>query len=84
MVDAKLKLTFVWLVLCLTTLLSVGASEASFTQHLALIALGIAFFKVLLVMIYFMELPLATRKYRAAYLGWVVVVLLALVALARA
>ncbi|MEM6545801.1 MAG: cytochrome C oxidase subunit IV family protein [Pseudomonadota bacterium] len=83
MLEPRIKLTLVWVALCVTTLLSVGASGASTTRYLTEIALGIAFFKVLLVMIYFMELPQAAVKYRASYLSWSAIVFLLLILLSR-
>ena len=77
-----LKLTIAWLALCLITLLSVAATHLDSPLGFAPMVLGIAFLKVFLVMQFFIELPLAARRYRLAYGGWVVLVCLVLMFMA--
>lgn len=75
---ANIKITVVWLVLCLTTVVSVGASGASASTLIGVLVLGAAFIKVHLVMHYFMELDNAPLPWRFAFLGWVLIVFIIL------
>lgn len=72
------KITAVWIVLCFTTAVSVGASGASSSAMIGVAVLGAAFLKVYLVMHYFMELDNAPRSWQLGFTGWVLVVFLLL------
>ncbi|MEM8660920.1 MAG: cytochrome C oxidase subunit IV family protein [Pseudomonadota bacterium] len=77
----QLKITVVWIVLCLSTAASVGASTSSPTLALNVAVLGVACIKVYLVMHYFMELDHAPLSWRALFATWTLVVFIVLTAL---
>lgn len=81
---AERRIHVVWAVLVAATVGSwfVGSGHAAAGHAVATLAvLSIAFAKVRLVGIHFMEIGTAPRWLRAAFEGYVVVVLVALVAL---
>ncbi|MEM8785379.1 MAG: cytochrome C oxidase subunit IV family protein [Pseudomonadota bacterium] len=74
MAASHFKITLVWIILCLTTVFSVGASGEPTDVRLAIAVLGAAFVKVFLVMHYFMELDEAPPLWRGVFAGWTVIV----------
>lgn len=78
MTAPHLKTTIVWLILCLTTALSVGLSGGAPSTTIAVAVLGAAFMKVYLVLHYFMELDEAPLPWRAVFAGWTIIVFLVL------
>ena len=81
MTAPHLRLTIVWLILCLTTALSVEIGGGPPEATLGVAVLGAAFVKVYLVAHYFMELDAAPLPWRAAFAAWTVAVFLLLSAL---
>lgn len=76
----------VWLFLLSATVFSwiIGADASAggaASTDVGIAVLVIAFFKVRLVLIHFMELKVAPWQWRAVYEGWVIIVCLLLVAL---
>lgn len=78
------RVTYVWLLLaaltCLSWVLADGVEPASAegAQFLAVGLLALAFFKVRLVIMYFMEVLDAPRVLRALMEAWVVLVFVAM------
>ena len=60
------------MVLCAITIFSVGAGSGDVDAGLGVAVLGAAFFKVHLVMHYFMELDDAPLSWRLAFGGWAI------------
>lgn len=81
MTRPHLTIAVVWLILCLTTMMSIGASGGAPSVGVAVAVLGAAFVKVYLVLHYFMELDAAPLGWRAVFAGWTVGVFLVLSAL---
>ncbi|MEM8562511.1 MAG: cytochrome C oxidase subunit IV family protein [Pseudomonadota bacterium] len=65
-----LKVTVVWIILCLSTAASVSASTSTPTLALNIAVLGVACIKVYLVMHFFMELDHAPLSWRAVFAIW--------------
>lgn len=74
----NVKITAVWIILCIATVVSISVSSASSTAGLGVAVLGVAFMKVYLVMHYFMELEDAPLAWRVVFAGWTLVVFLVL------
>lgn len=75
--------TVVWLVLLAATVLTavVGLEQAGTSQSVGLLLMGIAFVKLRLVGIHFMELGTAPLPLRLVFEGYVVAVFVVLVTL---
>jgi len=66
----KGKTTIVWLILCLSTILSAQVSGHGHTSTVSSVVLAIAFAKVYLVMHFFMELDNSPKLWRYLFTGW--------------
>ncbi|MEM1155665.1 MAG: cytochrome C oxidase subunit IV family protein [Pseudomonadota bacterium] len=81
MYSLHFKVTVVWIILCVSTAASVGASTSSPTLSLNIAVLGVACIKIYLVMHYFMELDHAPLSWRALFATWTLAVFIVLTVL---